>query len=117
MQGFMQYNAEYGCGWCLQAGDYYARSMRYRHLTPPAELRTHEEIFQFAVDEVKKGIVIHKTVVVTGKLSEHIYDVSNIDNSLLKADTSDIMMICVFISSTHLGNRKFIAALPNLCDY
>uniref|UniRef100_A0ABD2WBQ8 Uncharacterized protein n=1 Tax=Trichogramma kaykai TaxID=54128 RepID=A0ABD2WBQ8_9HYME len=75
------------------------------------------EIFQFAVDEVIKGIVIYKNVVVTGKLSEHIYNVSNIDNSLLKADTSDIMMICVFISSTHLGNRKFIAALPNLCDY
>ncbi len=48
---FMQYNGEFGCSVCKQKGDVVAvgrgSTRVYRFLEPPAQLRKHQESFDF----------------------------------------------------------------------
>uniref|UniRef100_A0ABD2XHG7 Uncharacterized protein n=1 Tax=Trichogramma kaykai TaxID=54128 RepID=A0ABD2XHG7_9HYME len=56
MQGTMQFNAHYGCEWCLHPGDYYERSTRYPNLKCPAQLRTHDQTIDYMRDFLNNGM-------------------------------------------------------------
>ena len=53
--GMSQFNAEYGCPWCLHRGESYGGSMRYRYLENPPLERTHEETVKIMVEMEPDG--------------------------------------------------------------
>ena len=53
--GMSQFNAEYGCPWCLHKGKSYGGSMRYPHLPISPPERTHEETIKIMLEIVPDG--------------------------------------------------------------
>ena len=55
MNGTSQFNAYYGCDWCLHKGEYFAGSMRYPFQVPFPKDRTHSETVAYATEAVEKN--------------------------------------------------------------
>lgn len=55
MTGSSQFNAYYGCDWCLQKGQYYGGSVRYPYIIPLPKERTMEMTVRHAEDAVTCG--------------------------------------------------------------
>lgn len=55
MAGTNQFNAYFGCDWCLQKGQYYGGSMRYPYTLPFPKKRTMEMTIRHAEDALVHG--------------------------------------------------------------
>lgn len=55
MNGSSQFNAKYGCDWCLHEGKYFQGSMRYPFQIPLPKCRDHDTTIKYAAEAVNTG--------------------------------------------------------------